>query len=86
MEYSIEPFENGEGGYCEFYNIVEDSSLGFKSFSKKCRVTKAYNNQKKLSKFGLAPKVIDKLQNCHFILKVVDLLAIGDILHKRQMK
>ena len=69
MEYSIEPFENGEGGYCEFYNIVEDSSLGFKSFSKKCRVTKAYNNQKKLSKFGLAPKVIGQITKLPFYIK-----------------
>lgn len=69
MEYSIEPFEDGEGGYCEFYNIVEDSSLGFKSFSKKCRAIKAYNNQKKLSKFGLAPKVVGQITKLPFYIK-----------------
>ena len=68
MKYSIKPDEQAEGGYCEFYDIVEDSSLGFKSFSKKNRAIEALSNQKKLSKFGLAPKAIGDIIKLPFFI------------------
>lgn len=50
-----------EGGYCTFYPIKEDDSLGFKQFGSKTKADNAYSIQKKLSKFGLAPKIIGKV-------------------------
>jgi hypothetical protein len=58
MKYTIELDHSGEGGSAEFYPIVEDKSLGFKQFRNKKFATKAYEKQKLLSKYNLAPKVI----------------------------
>lgn len=56
-----------EGGYCQFYPIIEDKSLGFKEFYSKRHAVKAHSVQKKLSKFDLAPKVYTKV--CKLIMK-----------------
>lgn len=50
-----------EGGYSQFYPILEDKTLGFKEFYSKTHANKAYAIQKKLSKFDLAPKVCSKV-------------------------
>jgi hypothetical protein len=68
MKYSVKLNEQAEGSFCEFYDIVEDSSLGFKSFSKKNRAINALSNQKKLSKFGLAPKAIGDIIKLPFFI------------------
>lgn len=62
MKYSINynaAFD--EGGSAEFFRIAEDNTLGFKQFRDKRRAINAYNRQKLLSKFGLAPKVYGKV-------------------------
>lgn len=46
-----------EGGYSQFYPVLEDDSLGFKEFYTKTNAVKAHRIQKKLSKFDLAPQV-----------------------------
>jgi hypothetical protein len=64
MKYTIHDDGFGcfeEGGCAEFYWIKEDKTLGFKQFSSKKSAIVAYNKQKLLSKFDLAPKVIGKI-------------------------
>jgi len=64
MKYTIHDDGFGcfeEGGCAEFYWIKEDKTLGFKQFGSKKTATVAYNKQKLLSKFDLAPKVIGKI-------------------------
>jgi hypothetical protein len=64
MNYTIDDDGFGcfeEGGCAEFYWIKEDKTLGFKQFGSKKNATIAYNKQKLLSKFDLAPKVIGKI-------------------------
>jgi hypothetical protein len=64
MKYTIHDDGFGcfeEGGCAEFYWIKEDKNLGFKQFGSKKSATIAYNKQKLLSKFDLAPKVIGKI-------------------------
>jgi hypothetical protein len=58
MKYTIELDHSGEGGSAEFYLIKEDKNLGFKQFRNKKFANKAYEKQKLLSKYHLAPKVI----------------------------
>lgn len=61
MKYTIHDDGFGcfeEGGCAEFYWIKEDKTLGFKQFGSKKSATIAYNKQKLLSKFDLAPKTI----------------------------
>lgn len=58
MNYTIDYSDwFDEGGYCQFYPILEDKTLGFKEFYSKHHANKAYAFQKKLSKFDLAPKL-----------------------------
>jgi hypothetical protein len=64
MKYTIHDDGFGcfeEGGCAEFYWIKEDKTVGFKQFGSKKSATIAYNKQKLLSKFDLAPKVIGKI-------------------------
>lgn len=62
MKYTIDGFDSfDEGGSAEFYNIKEDKNLGFKQFRNKKFANAAYNKQKLLSRFGLAPKVYGKV-------------------------
>jgi hypothetical protein len=64
MKYTIHDDGFGcfeEGGCAEFYWIKEDKTLGFKQFRSKKTATIAYNKQKILSKFDLAPKVVGKI-------------------------
>ena len=64
MKYTIHDDGFGcfeEGGCAEFYWIKEDKTLGFKQFGSKKTAIIAYNKQKLLSKFDLAPKVIGKI-------------------------
>jgi len=55
-----------EGGYCQFYPIKNHPNLGFKEFRNKRDATKAYSNQKLLSKFDLAPKLYSKVCKLNF--------------------
>lgn len=58
-----------EGGYCQFYPIINHNNLGFKEFYNKQKATKALSIQKKLAKFDLAPKVFSDIVK----LEMVDL-------------
>jgi hypothetical protein len=71
MKYTIELDHSGEGGSAEFYLIKENKNLGFKQFRNKKFANIAYQKQKLLSKYNLAPKVIGsvcklpiKIDNC----------------------
>lgn len=55
-----------EGGCAEFYRIKEDSTIGFKQFGSKKNAIKAYNRQKLLSKYDLAPKIIGPMTQLDF--------------------
>lgn len=68
MKYTIELDHSGEGGSAEFYPIKEDNRLGFKQFRNKKFANKAYEKQKLLSKYNLAPKVIGKV--CKLPIKI----------------
>lgn len=57
MKYTIDINNENSGGYCDFYSILEDPSKGFKQFNRKDRAIKAYRNQQRLYKVGLAPKI-----------------------------
>lgn len=61
MKYTIGLDSWDEGGSAEFYNIKENRNLGFKQFRNKRFANIAYQKQKLLSKFGLAPKVYGKV-------------------------
>lgn len=50
-----------EGGSAEFYDISDYPKLGFKQFRNKRLAISAWNKQKLLSKFRLAPKVISNI-------------------------
>jgi len=68
MKYTIDINYFDEGGSAEFYHIKEDKNLGFKQFRNKKFANTAYNKQKLLSKFGLAPKVYGKV--CRLEMKI----------------
>jgi hypothetical protein len=68
MKYTIELDHSGEGGSAEFYLIIEDQNLGFKQFRNKKFANKAYEKQKLLSKYNLAPKVIGRV--CKLPIKI----------------
>jgi hypothetical protein len=55
-----------EGGYSQVYPIKNNKCLVFKEFRNKKKATEAYNIQKKLSKFDLAPKVYSKICKLKF--------------------
>lgn len=61
MKYTIDCDAFSEGGSAEFYNIKESKTIGFKQFASKKYANRAYNKQKLLSKFGLAPKVYGRV-------------------------
>ena len=61
MKYTIDLNRWDEGGSAEFYHIKEDKNLGFKQFRNKKSANAAYNKQKLLSKFDLAPKVYGRV-------------------------
>lgn len=61
MKYTIELDHSGEGGSAEFYLIKEDQNLGFKQFRNKKFATRAYEKQKLLSRYNLAPKIIGSI-------------------------
>jgi hypothetical protein len=70
MKYTIDLNRFDEGGSAEFYNIKENKNLGFKQFRSKKSATNAYNKQKLLSKFGLAPKVYGKICKLEIVVTV----------------
>lgn len=51
-----------EGGSANFYKLKESNDLGFKEFASKKEAIFAYNIQKKLAKFNLAPKTYGKIR------------------------
>jgi hypothetical protein len=61
MKYTIELNSSGEGGSAEFYDIKEHKDRGFKQFRNKKFANAAYQKQKLLSQYGLAPKVYGKV-------------------------
>jgi hypothetical protein len=68
MKYTIEPDSSGEGGSAEFYNIKEHKDRGFKQFRNKKFANAAYQRQKLLSQYGLAPKVYGKV--CKLTIRI----------------
>lgn len=50
-----------EGGSAILYKLKETNTIGFKEFRSKSDAVFAYNIQKKLSKFKLAPKIYGKI-------------------------
>ena len=68
MKYTIDLNRWDEGGSAEFYHIKEDKNLGFKQFRNKKFANIAYNKQKLLSRFSLAPKVYGKV--CRLEIKI----------------
>jgi hypothetical protein len=50
-----------EGGYCQFYPIKNHKTLGFKEFRNKNLAKFAYQTQKKLAKFDLAPRLYSEV-------------------------
>lgn len=68
MKYTIDLNNFDEGGSAEFYHIKENKNLGFKQFCNKKSATNAYNRQKLLSKYGLAPKLYGKV--CKLEIKI----------------
>lgn len=58
-----------EGGSSTFYRLKESNTIGFKEFASKKDAQFAYKTQKKLAKFGLAPKVYSKLIRIHIEFK-----------------
>lgn len=67
-KYTVDYNTFQEGGAAEFYNLKENKSLGFKQFRNKKMASVAYSNQKLLSKYGLAPKVIGNICQLPYIL------------------
>lgn len=61
MKYTIDSCNFDEGGSAEFFSIKENKKLGFKQFRSKKSANAAYQKQKLLSKYGLAPKVVGKV-------------------------
>lgn len=59
--YIIDSSWHDSGGYCDFLPIKGYPDLGFKSFKKHSKAIDAWNNQKKLSKFDLAPEPISDI-------------------------
>jgi hypothetical protein len=55
-----------EGGCCQVYPIKDHKGLVFKEFRSKKKAKEAYSLQKKLAKFDLAPKIIDKVCKLNF--------------------
>lgn len=53
--------ECNSGAFCDFLFIKNYPSLGFKSFKRKDKAMICLKNQKKLSRFNLAPKVLSGL-------------------------
>jgi len=70
MKYTIDINTFDEGGSAEFYDIKENKNLGFKQFRNKKFANAAYNKQKLLSRFGLAPKVYGKVCKLEIIVNV----------------
>lgn len=69
MKYTVECDDcdsYNEGGSAEFYSIREDKNLGFKQFRNKKSAITAYNKQRLLSKFSLAPKVRGRICRLQF--------------------
>ena len=55
-----------EGGCCQVYPIKDHKGLVFKEFRNKKKASEAFSIQKKLAKFDLAPKIIDKVCKLNF--------------------
>ena len=50
-----------EGGSASFYSLKETKTIAFKEFRSKSDANFSYRIQKKLNKFGLAPKIYGKI-------------------------
>lgn len=59
-----------EGGYAQFYSIVNEDNLGFKEFRNKQKALDSYWRQKKLSLFDLAPKVFGDVCQLQFFADI----------------
>lgn len=60
-DYLIDDVPCDSGAYCDFLIIKNCPNYGFKSFTSKKKAEIALINQKKLSKYDLAPKVMSAL-------------------------
>ena len=57
-DYLVDMSWCDSGGQSDFMPIKGEDHLGFKSFKKKTKAQESFDNQVKLSKFDLAPKVV----------------------------
>ena len=57
MKYIIDESLYDEGGYCQFYAIVNHKDIGFKEFESYDDAISAFIIQQKLSKHNLSPQV-----------------------------
>ena len=60
-DYLIDIEWSDSGGSCDFLPIKHNPNIGFKSFRNKKKAKEAFENQEKLSKFNLAPKVCSSI-------------------------
>jgi hypothetical protein len=66
-KYLLDNTTFAEGGYAQFYDIIDHPGLGFKEFRNKNKAIYSYRVQKQLSKFDLSPKVHGNLCRLDFI-------------------
>jgi hypothetical protein len=67
LDYLIDNEIYNEGGFAQFYSIINKPNLGFKEFRNKKKALESYTIQNKLSKFDLAPKIIGDICRLSFI-------------------
>lgn len=68
-DYLIDESWHDSGGYCDFLPIKGHTDIGFKSFKAKKKATDAWQNQKLLSKFDLAPEPLSGICKIPFFYK-----------------
>lgn len=73
MKYTIDAtIGYDEGGSAEFYDILQNSELGFKQFHHKKIAISAFSKQKILSKYHLAPKVVGEICQLPIYINGID--------------
>ena len=70
MKYIISSDSYNEGGFAQFYSVINQPLLGFKEFRNKKKALESYTIQNKLSRFDLAPKIVGNICQLSFIADV----------------
>jgi len=61
MNYIIDNTWFDEGGYCNFYSLVNETNKGFKEFKNYKEAKKAFDNQILLYKYKLSPQIYSNI-------------------------